>query len=60
LLSISAYIILFIENLKVQALQRQLGPLTAEELHPACLPAWLPACLPGFLPACLPNYNYIR
>ena len=33
LLSVSAYVIRFLENLKVQPQQRQLGPATAKELH---------------------------
>ena len=33
LLFVSTYIIDFLENLKVQPQQRQLGPATAEELH---------------------------
>ena len=33
LLSVSAHVIRFVENLKLQPQQRQLGPLTAEELH---------------------------
>ena len=33
MLSVSAHVIRFVENLKLQPQQRQLGPLTAEELH---------------------------
>ena len=33
MLSVSAYVVHFVDNLKVQPQQRQFGPITADELH---------------------------